>query len=121
MKMTTTLMSAAALACLIAACDGPKEKAGAAKDEAAANAAGVNYDGKGPAERAGAAADRVDRAAAKARDSKADALKDQGKAIRAQADADAVKLEQQAQALRDQAKSQAKALDDQAKAMRKQK
>ncbi|WJM30202.1 hypothetical protein QUC32_27965 (plasmid) [Novosphingobium resinovorum] len=117
MKMTTTLTAAAALACMIAACDGPKEKAGAAKDEAAAKAAGVSYDGNGPAERAGEAADRVDRAAVKARDSEAAALKDRGKAIRAQADAEAEKLEQEAEALRDQARTKADALARQAKTL----
>ena len=114
MKMTTTLMAAAALASMIAACDGPKEKAGAARDETAANASGVPYDGNGPAERAGRAADRVDQAAGKARDSQAEALKDQGHAIEAQADAEADKLEQQAQAIRDEAKAKAEELDRQA-------
>jgi hypothetical protein len=117
MKTTSTLMAAAALACTIAACDGPREKAGAARDEAAANASGVPYDGNGPAERAGRAADRVDRAATKARDSQADALKDQGRSIEAQADAEADKLEQQAQAIRDAAKAKARELDRQAETL----
>jgi hypothetical protein len=120
MNISTTLMSTAALALLISACDGPKERAGAAKDEAAARAAGVAYDGKGPAERAGAAADRVDQAAAKARDSQADAFENQGRVIRAKAEADADRLEQQAEALREHAKNKAKALDERAKAIRSQ-
>ncbi|HWT62075.1 hypothetical protein [Sphingobium yanoikuyae] len=118
MKTTTMLMTAAAFFCTIAACDGPKERAGAAKDEAAANASGVPYQGDGPAERAGRAADRVDRAAAKALDSRVDALEDQGHAIEAQADAEADKLEQQAQSIRDAAKAKAKKLNQQAESLK---
>lgn len=106
---------------MVTACDGPKEKAGAARDEAAANATGIPYDGNGPAARAGRAADRVDRANARARDSQADALEDQGRAIEAQADAQADRLEQQAKGLREAAKSKAERLEEQAMAVREQK
>lgn len=81
MRTTTMLLTAAVFTCIIAACDGPKEKVGAARDEAAANASGVPYEGDGPAERGGRAADRVDRAAAKARDSQADALEELASAL----------------------------------------
>lgn len=101
-----------ALGC--AACDGPQEKAGAAKDEQAAKAAGQIYEGNGPSERAGAAQDRINRAETKARASQADALKDQGGALRAKADADAEKLEHQADEIRAAAKAQADALKKQA-------
>lgn len=118
MKITTTLMASAALACMIAACDGPKEKAGAARDEAAANASGVPYNGNGPAEEAGRAADRIDRAAEKARDSQADALKEQSHVIEAQADAEADNLEQRAKELREKAEADARSLDQQAEAIK---
>ncbi|MDN4633653.1 hypothetical protein QCD71_19200 [Sphingomonas sp. PsM26] len=83
----TSIIAAVALTLGLAACNGPNEKVGAAQDEAAANAAGVAYNGNGPAEAAGKAADHVDRAVAKARNEQADALKDQGRAISSQADA----------------------------------
>ena len=118
MNISTTLMLTTALAFLISACDGPKERAGAAKDEAAAKAAGVAYDGKGPAESAGAAADRVDQAAANARDFQADAFENQGRVVRAQAEANADSLEQEAEALREQAITKSKVLDEKAKAIR---
>lgn len=110
MYLTTVLV--VALAC--AACDGPQKKAGATKDEQAAKAAGQVYEGDGPAERAGAAEDRINRAVSKARKSQADALEDQGRALRAKADADAKKLEHQADELRAAAKTQADALKQQA-------
>ena len=116
----TAVVAAATLALGLGACDGPKEKAGAAQDQTAANAAGVAYKGNGPAEQAGEAADRADRANAKARDAQSDALKDQGRAIRSQADAEADTLEAQARAIRGAAKDQAGALDRQAKTVRQQ-
>ena len=114
----TSINVAMALTLGLAACHGPNEKAGAAQDEAAANAAGIVYNGNGPAEAAGKAADHANRAVAKARNEQADALKDQGRAIRSQADADADKLEEQAKAMRDTAKDKAGALDQQAKTVR---
>ena len=116
----TSLVIAATLTFGLAGCDGPKQKAGAVEDQAAANTAGVAYNGDGPAEQAGKAADRADHAVAKARDAQADALKDQGHAIRSQADADADRLEEQAKAIRDAAKDKASALDQQAKTVRQQ-
>ncbi|RYF24204.1 MAG: hypothetical protein EOO77_00560 [Oxalobacteraceae bacterium] len=114
----TSIIAAVALTLGLAACNGPNEKAGAAQDEAAANAAGVAYNGNGPAEAAGKAADHVDRAVAKARNEQADALKDQGRAISSQADADADKLEEQAKAIRGAAKDKVRTLDQQAKTVR---
>ncbi|WP_242154872.1 hypothetical protein [Sphingomonas sp. BAUL-RG-20F-R05-02] len=46
----TSIIAAVALTLGLAACNGPNGKAGAAQDEAAANAAGVAYNGNGPAE-----------------------------------------------------------------------
>lgn len=43
----------------LGACQGPAEQAGAAKDKAAAEAAGRTYDGNGANERIGAARDRA--------------------------------------------------------------
>lgn len=114
----TSIIAAVALTLGLAACNGPNEKAGAAQDEAAANAAGVAYNGNGPAEAAGKAADHVDRAVAKARNEQADALKDQGRAISSQADADADKLEEQAKAIRGAARDKVRTLDQQAKTVR---
>lgn len=114
----TSIVAAAALTLGLAACDGPKQKAGEAQDKAAANAAGIAYNGNGPAKQAGKAADHIDQAATKARDQQADALKGQGHAIRSQADVDADKLEEQAKAIRNAAKDKAGALDQQAKTVR---
>lgn len=105
---------------MIAACDGPQEKAGAAKDEAAAKAAGLRYEGNGPGERAGKAADRIDRATAKAREAQADALEDEGQVIQAKADAQADKLEDQAENIRKAAEQRAKSLKKQAGELREQ-
>ncbi|WP_313434751.1 hypothetical protein [Novosphingobium sp.] len=120
MKMITTLTASAALACMIAACDGPREKAGAAKDEAEAKAAGLPYEGTGPGERAGKAADRIDRATAKAREAQADALEDEGHVIQAKADAQADKLEAQAESIRKTAEQKVKSLRGQAGELREQ-
>lgn len=107
-------MAALAGTLVLAACSGPKQKAGAEYDKAADNAAGVAYNGTGPNERLGEAQDKADRAAAKARDAQADALKQQGREIKSDADAKADKLEEQAKAIRGQAKDQARTLDQQA-------
>jgi hypothetical protein len=117
MKMTSTLMAAAALACTIAACDGPKEKAGAARDEAAANASGVPYEGT--ALLSGLAGPQiVSIVPLRRRAIPRPTLEDQGRAIQAQADAEADKLEQQAQSIRDAAKAKAKELDQQAEKLK---
>jgi hypothetical protein len=98
----------------LAACSGPKQKAGEAQDQAAANAAGVAYNGSGPAERLGEAQDKADRAAIKVREVQADALRQQGREIKSDAAAKADKLDEQAKAIRDSAKDQARTLDKQA-------
>lgn len=95
----------------LAACDGPKQKAGGAQDRAAAAASGQPYTGEGPNERIGKAADRADRADRRARDASAEALKEQGNNIRRQADLSADRLEEQAKAIRQEASRQADALD----------
>lgn len=108
------MMVALVGALALAACSGPKQKAGEEQDKANASAAGVAYNGTGPNEQLGEAQDKADRAATKARDAKADALKQQGKEIKSDADAKADKLEEQAKAIRGTAKDQAKSLDAQA-------
>lgn len=108
------MIAAVAGTLMLAACSGPKQKAGEEQDKAAANAAGVPYNGHGPIEQLGEAQDRADRAATKARDAQADALKQQGKEIKSDANAKADKLEEQAKAIRDSAKDQARTFDQQA-------
>ncbi|MDN4633928.1 hypothetical protein QCD71_20625 [Sphingomonas sp. PsM26] len=88
---------------LLAGCDGPNEKAGVAQDQAAANAAGVKYQGNGPAERIGEAQDHANRAARKDLDA-------QRNKINTEADAQADRLEQQAKEIRRSAKERAEAL-----------
>jgi hypothetical protein len=84
----------------LAACDGPNEKAGARQDEAAANAAGVDYEGSGPAERSGQVQDRAEAAARQEKDAAADALEAKAESFRRQADVEAEKLEEQARDVR---------------------
>ena len=109
-KMMVALVGTLALA----AGSGPKQKAGEEQDKANANAAGMAYNGTGPNEQIGAAQDKADRAAKKARDAQANALKQQGHEIKSEADAKADKLEEQAKAIRGTAKEQARTLDTQA-------
>lgn len=114
------MMSAAAGLLALAACDGPKEKVGKQMDKEAAAASGVPYNGDGPNQRLGAAEDRADKAAAKERDARADALKESGDKVRAAADVEAQKLEEQAKAIKDAAQDKAQALEGQAKAVKEQ-
>jgi hypothetical protein len=88
---------------LLAACDGPAEKAGEAQDRASANAAGVAYQGDGPAERVGEAEDRANRAARKDLDAQVDRIK-------TEADTQADRLETQAKDIRRDAQTRADAL-----------
>ena len=99
--MRYVILATALLA--LAACDGPKEKAGEARDRAAANVAGVEYRGDGPAERIGAAQDRADKAARQAVEARQDEIK-------TEADTAADRLEAQAKQLRDDAKARADAV-----------
>ena len=108
--MTIVLVGTLALT----ACSGPKQKAGEVQDQAAANVAGDTYNGNGPNERLGKAQDKADHAAAKARVAQADALKQQGREIKLEADAKADKLEEQVKSIRTTAKDQAHTLDKQA-------
>ena len=96
------LAVATALA-FLAGCDGPNEKAGEAQDQAAANAAGVEYKGNGPAERVGEAQDRANRASREDLDAQRDR-------ITTEADTQADRLEQQAKEVRRSAKERADAL-----------
>ena len=96
------LAVAAALA-FLAGCDGPNEKAGEAQDQAAANAAGVEYKGNGPAERVGEAQDRANLAAREDLDA-------QRNRITTEADTQADRLEQQAKEIRRSAKKRADAI-----------
>ena len=98
----------------LAACDGPKEKAGREQDQAAAVAGGFAYNGDGPAERAGERQDRADHAAAKARNAEVDALEDQAKDVRHDADRSSDALIAQAKQIRERARSQADALKQRA-------
>ena len=77
----------------LAACQGPAAKAGEEQDKASAAATGKPYSGEGPNEKAGQMQDRADKAKKKARDSRVDALKQQSKPIRTDADNVADKLE----------------------------
>lgn len=96
-----------ALPLLLAACDGPAEKAGKAKDRAAAEAAGVPYAGNGPNQRLGEAQDRIteaQQAEVRAHEQSLDRRKD---AIKTNADIAADELESKAQSIRDQARREA--------------
>lgn len=93
---------------LLAACDGPAEEAGEAQDRAAANVAGVAYQGNGPAERVGEAEDRANRAACEDLDAQRDRIK-------TEADTRADRLEAQARDIRRDAQDRADALKLQAR------
>lgn len=108
-------------AVLLAACDGPNEKAGKERDKAAAAATGRPYSGTGPGEQIGEAQDRAADAANDARKAQASALRGQAHAIKTDADVEADRLEQQAEAIRDRAKDRAAPLEEQAKSIRAQK
>ena len=99
MRYVTT----ATMLLLLAACDGPAEKAGEAQDRAAANVAGVAYKGDGPGERVGEAEDRANRAAREDLDAQVDRIK-------TEADAQADRLEAQAKDIRRNAQDRADAL-----------
>jgi hypothetical protein len=94
----------------LAACDGPAEQAGAAKDKAEAEAAGQTYEGDGPNERIGEARDRAADAAADARKAEAEAIEKEQDSIRSAADIEAERLEQQADAVRKAADAKAEAI-----------
>jgi hypothetical protein len=87
----------------LVACEGPHQQAGERQDQAAANAAGVDYSGSGPAERAGKAQDRAEAAARAERDAAADALEAQARNYQRQADVEAQKLREQARNVREKA------------------
>src|SRR5687768_363762 len=84
----------------LVACEGPHEQAGQKQDEAAANAAGVDYGGSGPAERRGKVQDRAEDAAREAREASAEALEAKAQNYRRQADVEAEKLEAEARDVR---------------------
>ena len=84
----------------MAACQGPHEQAGQRQDEAAANAAGVDYGGSGPAERRGKVQDRAEAAAREEREASADELEAKAENYRRQADVEAEKLEAEARDVR---------------------
>jgi hypothetical protein len=99
---------------LLAGCDGPHQKAGAAQDKAVAAAQGRPYGGDGPNERVGRAQDRSDTADRDARKGAADALRTEANAIRRKADVPAARLDEQSRALRQVADQRGDALDRQA-------
>ena len=105
---------AMAEAAILAGCDGPNQKAGAAQDKAAATAQGRPYSGEGPNERVGQAQDLSDTAARKARSVEADALRAEADAIRRQADVRAASFDEQSRALRQEADQRGDALDREA-------
>jgi hypothetical protein len=111
LRLCTIVIIAAAV---LAGCDGPHQKAGAAQDEAAAAAQGQPYRGEGPNERVGAAQDRSDTAARSARKDAAEALHTEADAVRRQADVPATRLDEQSQALRKEAGRRGDALDREA-------
>lgn len=98
----SALLLSTALA-VVSGCDGPKEKAGREQDRVRANAAGVDAPAEGPAEKIGEAQDRADAAAAKARDAAAKALETRADALRRDADVAADRLEERAKAVRNSA------------------
>ncbi|MDO9369472.1 MAG: hypothetical protein Q7T68_12965 [Sphingopyxis sp.] len=100
-----------ALSLTLAACQGPAEQAGAAKDKADAEAAGRTYDGDGPNERIGAARDRAAEAAEDARKAEAQAIEKKQDSIRSAADIEAERLEQEAEAVRKAADERAAAVE----------
>lgn len=98
------IFAASALAAtltLVAACDGPNEKAGREADRAAAAAVGQNISGEGPQERLGEAQDKLEDAAADARDAAADAIERQADEVRAKTEVAADTLDERARAVRD--------------------
>lgn len=97
------MVAAATVLIFLTGCDGPNEKAGEAQDQAAANAAGIEYKGNGPAERIGEVQDRANRAAR-------EDLEAQRDRITTEADIEADRLEQQAKEIRRNAKARAEAL-----------
>lgn len=98
----------------LAACEGPHEQAGEKQDEAAANAAGVAYEGSGPAERMGEVRDRAEAADREAREAAVDALEATARNYQRQADVEAERLEEQARTVRETAEERAEALKRQA-------
>lgn len=112
------LIFLAATTLSLVACNGPAEKAGKERDQAAAAASGQAYQGEGPNEKLGEAQDRATKAATDARDAEADELRQQADNIRKEADGRADKLEAQAKQIRDQADQRADPLDARAKAVR---
>jgi hypothetical protein len=91
-----------AIACLcgLSACEGPNESAGREQDRAIAANSSTPMDGTGPNQRLGEAQDRADRADAKARDAKADALESEADRLRTQGDIAADRLDAQAKTAR---------------------
>ncbi len=81
-------------------CEGPKESAGREQDRVIAANSAVPLSGAGPNQRLGEAQDRTDRADAKARDARAEALESEANRLRTQADIAADRLDLQAKAVR---------------------
>lgn len=92
----------ASLALTLAACDGPREKAGAKADLESGAVASDDLFRRGPAETLGERQDQAAAAADAAREAKADALERQADAQRAAARERAEELDQQADRLRGQ-------------------
>ena len=91
-----------ALACTLAACDGPRENAGEHSDF---NSGAVNSEDtlrSGPAEALGEKQDRAAETAEKAKDAKADALEAAAAERREEASQEAKELEQRAEEIRSQ-------------------
>lgn len=121
MKRYTVLVSYLMLVgfVFLMSCDGAHERAGQKQDEAAANAAGVSYNGSGPAERMGEVQDCAEAAAREARETSAEALEAKGENIRRQAEVEATNMEQQARSIREAAEDRAKALKQEATAIKR--
>lgn len=91
---------AVACFCCLTACEGPNERAGREQDRALTANSSTPVSGEGPNQRLGEAQDEADRADAKARAAKADALESEADRLHSQADIAADRLEAQAKAVR---------------------
>lgn len=95
------LAAAGAAALLaLAACDGPREDAGEAADNAANLVDGEDAVDSGPNETLGEKQDEAAESANEARDAKADALEARAEEARSTADAEADRLEEEAEKAR---------------------
>jgi hypothetical protein len=101
MRNVSTILAAALIAGL-AACDGPREQAGEAADNASGAVKGEDSMSSGPAETMGERQDEALESANQAREAAADALDEKAEAAEAAAQEKAEQLRQQADQVRGQ-------------------